>query len=108
MFREKHFTDYARRVAEADAGEQIGRAEAPGLAAAPDLDALRQSVAPKPTPRPPAAQGWIGNERRYLEPEPRNRDYGGYRPAVGKYADPAEEGAEWQGKTPPPGEAPKP
>ena len=106
MFREKHFTEYAHKVAEADAGRKTGN-EARGLPAAPDLGALRASVAREPAPRPAAQRGWLGDERRYLEPEPRNRDYGGYRPAVGKYADPAEQGAEWQGKTPPPGEAPK-
>lgn len=108
MFREKHFIDYARKVAEADRGKEVGCWNTAGLPKALDLDALRAGVARESAPRLPAQQGWIGNERSLLEPEPRNRDYGGYRPAVGKYADPAEQGAEWQGKTLPPGEAPKP
>ncbi len=108
MFREKNFTDYARKVARADAGSTIGNADVAGLPKAPNLGALKASVARRLASKPNARHGWLGDERRYLEPEPRNRDYGGYRPAVGKYADPAEHGAEWQGKTLPPGEAPKP
>ncbi len=107
MYRDKHFTAYARKVAATDAGKKIGSSEAPGLPQTPDFDALKPAEAP-PTPEDRARHAWIAPDSPYLDPERRNRDYGGYRPAIGKYADPASQGADWQGKTPPDGTAPKP
>lgn len=33
--------------------------------------------------------GWLGEEAEHLDPERVTRDYGGYRPAIGPFADPA-------------------
>lgn len=111
MHRDRHFTDYARKVAAADAGRAPPGNDAPGLPETPDFEALRQTSAPPPPKQKTdrsGDDGLVGDARLYLDPERRNRDFGGYRPAIGEYADPAEHGAEWQGKTPPPGQAPKP
>ena len=108
MYRDKHFTDYARKVAAADADRTIDGPEAPGLPETPDFDAIRQGGAPQQQLELFGTEGWLGNDAPYLDQERRNRDYGGYRPAIGKYADPAEHGSQWQGKAPPPGDTPKP
>ena len=89
MYREKHFTDYARKVAEADAGMKTGDTGGAELPAQPDLAALRQASAANRAPERPASGEWIDGDSPYLDPERRNRDYGGYRPAIGEFADPA-------------------
>ncbi len=107
MYRDKHFTAYARKVAKADAGKTIGSSQAPGLPETPNFEALKPAEPPQ-TPEDRARHAWIAPDSPYLDPERRNRDYGGYRPAIGENADPARRGGEWRGKTPPPGRAPKP
>ncbi len=107
MYRDKHFTAYARMVAKADAGSTIGAAHAGELPERPNFEALKPVEEP-PTPEARARFVWIAPDSPHLDPERRNRDYGGYRPAIGQYADPALQGADWQGKTPPRGEAPMP
>jgi len=112
MYRDKHFTAYARKVAKADAGRTTGDAARYGLPETIDFEGLGRAARPQQeAPQQeakPSGKGrtWIAPDSPYLDPEQRNRDYGGYRPALGEYADPAQRGGEWQGKTPPPGEAP--
>ena len=93
MHRDQHFTEYARKVAEADAGRKSDGAEVRGLPKTPNLDALRQTNAPQHVSDRLGLEGWLWDESWYLDPERRNRDYGGYRPAFGEYADPARRGA---------------
>lgn len=107
MYRDQAFTDYARKVAEADAGRTIGAAGAGRQPERPNFEALKP-VDAAPTPEARANQAWIAPDSPYLDPQRRSRDYGGYRPAIGQYADPALQGADWHGKMPPRGEAPKP
>ena len=95
MHRDQHFIEYARKVAEADAGRKSDGSEGRGLPETPNLDALRQANAPQHASDRFGSEGWLGDKSWYLDPERHNRDYGGYRPAFGEYADPARRG-DWK------------
>ncbi len=108
MHRDKHFTDYARKVAEADAGKTIGSSEAPGLPQTPHVDAAKKTGAPHRQVKLTRTGGWIDDESPYLDSERRNRDFGGYRAAIGDYADPARHDEQAPGTLDPGGDVAKP